>query len=354
MDNLIRADIESVIGSIGPIFKELSGKTLLITGANGFIPSYFADTILFLNATLLKKSPVKLILLTHHKITQDSRLDHCINDPRIKFIVGDVVGARLPKNIDIIIHGASPASPKDYLSKLIETANVNVLGTKRLLEYCVSEKVSKFLFISSSEVYGDPDPNHIPIAETYFGNVDQLGPRSTYQESKRFAETLCSLYWKEGKVNTAIARLFHTYGPRLSLNDGRVIPEFIRRSLANENLLVADTGNSIRTFSYISDSISGMWKILIYGQAGQAYNIGSEEEINILRLAELVIKLTNSQSRIVLVPDTQISLSPGTPNKTTPSIRKINTLGHTNKISLEEGLTRLINWYRNEIYEKAT
>lgn len=348
IDKIIRKDIESIIESVGSGFLELAGKTILITGANGFIASYFADTILFLNATLLKKNPIKLILLTHHKITRKSRLSHCINNPNAQFIVGDVASVPLPNNIDIIINGASKASPKEYLGKLIETADVNVLGTKKLLEYCVKEKISKFLLVSSAEVYGDPDPDFIPIEEVYSGNVDQLGPRSAYQESKRFAETLCSLYWKERGISSVIARLFHTYGPRLSLNDGRVIPEFIRRAHINEDVLIADTGSSIRTFAYISDSISGLWKILIHGQTGQAYNIGSEEEIDISRLAELIIKLSNSKSRIVSIPSTQRSLSPGTPNKTTPSLRKIKTLGHTNKIPLELGLKRLIGWYKNQ------
>lgn len=349
LDKTILEDVSSVIENSTSDFERLAGKTFLITGANGFIASYFVDTLLTLNATLLKKDPARLFLSIHRDIGDGDRLDHCLGNQKVNLIVGNIVSVVLPKNIDYIIHAASKASPKDYLDRLIETADANVLGTKKLLEHCAKKQGSRFFLISSSEVYGDPNPDHIPITETYNGNVDPLGPRSAYQESKRFSETLCSLYWRARGVNTVIARLFHTYGPRLSLNDGRVIPEFIRRTLANADILVADMGHSIRTFSYISDSISGMWKILTSGQAGQAYNVGSEEEIEILQLAKLIIKLSNSQSEIRLIPSIKRSLSPGTPKRTTPSLEKIKTLGHTNKIPLEKGLARLVDWYNENI-----
>ena|SRR3989344_1338402 len=155
-DKIIREDIQSIIKSVGLPFKQLSGKTILVTGADGFIPSYFVDTILVLNETILKNNPAKLIILVHHNISNDSRIKYCLNINNIKLIVGDVNKVNLPEHIDIIIHGASKASPKEYLAKLVETADVNVLGTKRLLEYCVRNKTSKFLLISSGEVYGDP------------------------------------------------------------------------------------------------------------------------------------------------------------------------------------------------------
>lgn len=343
-DNIIRDDVLSIIESAGLEFAQLSGKTILVTGADGFIPSYFVDTVLILNEAMLKKNPVKLIVLTHHNISKNSRLNHCLNVPGIEFIVGDVTSASLPDRIDIIIHGASKASPKKYLDKLIETADVNVLGTKKLLEYCVRNNASKFLLISSSETYGDP--SIFPIPESYTGNVDPIGPRSVYQESKRFAETLCYLYHKVHGVNTVIARLFHTYGPRLSLDDGRVIPEFIRRAMTGENLEVVDI-KSIRTFCYISDSIEAMWRVLLFGKPSQAYNVGSEEEINIDDLATLIIRISQSQSRVTLVPPESIPYSVATPAKTTPSIEKIKALGHANKIHLEQGLQRLIDWYKN-------
>lgn len=344
-DEIIREDIELLIDSVGFKFLELADKTILITGADGFVPSYFADTVLMLNNTLLKNNPAKLVLLTHHEITKDSRLSHCLNDPKIVFLNGDLNQLSLPDHIDIIIHGASKASPKDYLNLLIETADVNVLGTKKLLEYCTRNKNSKFLLMGSGETYGDTDVS--PIPETYRGNVDPIGPRSAYQEAKRFAETLCYIYSASRGVNAPIVRLFHTYGPRLSLNDGRVVSEFIRRAIKGENIDVVDNG-PIRTFSYISDSVEAMWRVLLFGKSGQAYNVGSEEEIDIESLAKMIIRITDSSSKIITIPSQNIPHSIATPARATPSIRKVETLGHKNKISLESGLRRLVSWYKNQ------
>lgn len=338
-DKFILEDILSITESTGPLFDQLSGKKILITGANGFINSYFADTVLMLNSRILEKNPAKLILLTR---SSRSRLNHCLESPNIQFVTGDLLTVDLPKNIDIIIHGASKASPKEYLNQLVETADVNVLGTKKLLEYAIKNKSSKFLLLSSGEIYGDA--MIFPTPETYAGNVDPIGPRSAYQESKRFAEALCSIYAKSYGTNAVIARLFHTFGPRLSLEDGRVIPEFIRRALNKEDLEVTDT-KSIRTFAYISDSIEALWRILLLGKPGEAYNVGSEEEIEIKNLARLILKITKNPGRII--ERNSIPHSIATPSKSRPDIQKIKALGHINKISLSFGLKRLVYWYHN-------
>lgn len=344
IDEIIREDVDRISFSLNLEFIKLAGKKILITGANGFIPSYFVDTLLALNSTLLRHNPTKIVLLSHHKISPDSRLGHCLDDPNVTFITGDVVSVPLPEKIDIIIHGASKASPKEYLNLMIETADVNVLGTKRLLEYCVKEGVSKFLFLGSGETYGDAEIS--PIPETHLGRIDPIGPRSAYQESKRFAETLCYLYHKVHGVNAVIVRLFHTYGPRLSLNDGRVISEFMRRAINGENIEIVDN-EAVRTFSYITDSVEAMWRVLLLGNPGEAYNVGSEEEIEIKKLADLAVQITKSRSQTLLIPPQKIPHSIATPLRATPSLDKIKNLGQVNKISLENGLTRLFRWYSN-------
>ena len=351
IDGMIQKDIETIVASIGfNFFSQLAGKTILLSGANGFVPSYLADTILYLNQTILRKDPAKLILLTRNHITKRGRLSHCLDESNVKLWVGDVTKVILPwtDKVDIIIHAASKASPKDYLSRPIVTAEVNVFGTQRLLDYGARKKVAKFLFISSGEIYGNPDPAHVPVKETYNGNVDPMGPRSAYQESKRFAETLCRLYYDVHGLNTVVARLFHTYGPRLDLDDGRVVAEFIRRALAGEDIEIVDS-NSIRTFAYISDSVEALWRLLLVGEPwGQAYNIGSEEEITIMDLAKLIIKISGSSSKIISVPNGSIPHLAGTPDKTTPCTKKIESLGQINKVGLEEGIVRLIEWYKNQ------
>ncbi len=347
-DRIIYEDIENITRSIGHDFQELAGKTVMIVGANGFIPSYFVDTVLFLNQNILSRKPVKLILLTRREVDKNSRISHCLDNPDVKFVAGDVTKVLLPwtENVDIVIYGASKASPRDYLANPFQTAEVNVFGTQRLLHFCFANKVSRFLFISSGEIYGNPDRNNIPIRESYAGGVDPIGPRSAYQESKRFAETLCRLYWQSKGVDTIIARLFHTYGPRMFLDDGRVIPEFIKRALSNDALEVVGNTNYTRTFSYISDSVEGMWRILLKGQPGQAYNVGSEEEVSIFELAKKIVRISNGNSEIKVIPGSSLPCSIATPIATLPSVEKLKKLGWAAKVNLEIGLERLMDWYR--------
>ena len=350
MDPIIGEDIQKIIDSVGSHFNLLQGKKILVTGADGFLPSYLVDTFAVLNRTSLSHNPVSVFLLNRRAPENSIRLKHHIGNPHIKFLQGDVAAANaLPSGINFIIHGASRSSPKDYLANPLDTIDANTVGTRVLLEYALKNPLEGFLFLSTVEVYGEPDEKHIPIAETYRGNVDVLGERAVYQESKRFGETLCRVFFASFGVPAKIARIFHTYGPRLNLSDGRVIPEFMRRCLASEDLEIIRGGSSIRTFAYVSDTIAGIWKILLQGKSGEAYNVGSDEEITVENLAKLYMKMFNNTIRIKMPQDFPPAHLAASPSKSAPDLRKIRSeLGYEPRVSIADGLARLKQWY--ELY----
>jgi len=353
VDPIIQEDLDQIINSLGEVFSALANKTILITGANGFLASYLVDTVLSLNKAGLSEKPARVIVLTRRPVEQNTRLIHRLGDPNLVFLNGDIAQPfEIPVGIDYIIHAASSASPKDYFSRPIDTMNANTLGTKILLDYAVKNQLKGFLFISSGEVYGNPDVNHIPIKEDYFGNVNPIGPRSVYQEAKRFGETLCYAFWKSFGIPAKIIRCFHTYGPRMNFNDGRVIPDYMRKGFSGEDIELAEGGEFIRTYAYVSDAITAFWRVLLLGRNGEAYNVGSEEEIAIKDLAQLFARIFDNAMKVKIVKKVSLPNIIDAPQKTTPDIRKLKQeLNYAPKIyPLESGLRRLKNWY--ELYGK--
>lgn len=263
-------------------------KNILITGAAGFLGSHLCDRFI--------KEGFKVIGMDNF-ITGDKRnLEHLKSDVNFEFIEHDVTEyINVDKNLDYILHFASPASPIDYLKIPIQTLKVGSLGTHNLLGLAKAKK-ARLLIASTSEVYGDPLVH--PQTEDYYGNVNTIGPRGVYDEAKRFQESITMAYHRFHGLETRIVRIFNTYGPRMRLNDGRVIPAFMGQALRGEDLTVFGDGSQTRSFCYIDDQVEGIYRLLL-SDYSYPVNIGNPHEISILDFAEEIIKLTNTSQKII-------------------------------------------------------
>jgi len=303
---------------------------ILLTGGAGFIGSHLCDF-------LLEKG--HYVICVDNLLTGDIKnIKHNLQNKRFEFIKHDVTKPlKISGKIDYILHFASPASPVDYMNYPLETLDVGSLGTKNLLELARKKK-AKFLLASTSEVYGDP--NVSPQSEEYFGNVNPIGPRSVYDEAKRFAEALTSAYVREKLVDARIVRIFNTYGPRMGLDDGRVVPNFIKQALTGQALTVYGDGSQTRSFCYVSDMVSGIYK-LMYTKTAGPINIGNPKELKVNEFANVILKLTGSRSKIAYKP-----LPQDDPKQRMPDISKAKKeLDWEPKVGLEEGIKKTIEWF---------
>jgi dTDP-glucose 4,6-dehydratase len=245
---------------------------------------------------------------------------------------------RVEGPVERVMHMASPASPKDFTRIPFEVLRVNSVGTWNCLEFA-AEKGARFLFASTSEVYGDPAVS--PQPESYWGNVNPNGVRSVYDESKRFGESVTMTFRRHRGVETRIVRYFNSFGPRMRLDDGRVVPTFVRQALLGEPLTVEGDGTQTRSFGYVDDSVRGTL-LLLESEEPEPVNIGAEHEMTVLELAETVVRLTGSSSRIVFGPG-----APDDPKQRRPDLTRARTLlGYEAEVAVEEGLRRTIAWAR--------
>ncbi len=309
-------------------------SVVVITGGAGFIGSHLADY--FVNRG------DKVYVLDNLLTGTLKNIEHLFGKENFIFFNHDVTNfIHIPEKVDYILHFASPASPIDYLEFPIQTLKVGALGTHKALGLA-KEKKAVFLLASTSEVYGDPLIN--PQPETYWGNVNPIGPRGVYDEAKRFAEALTMAYHRYHGVNTRIVRIFNTYGPRMRLNDGRVVPNFITQALKGEPLTVYGDGSQTRSFCYIDDLIKGITKLLEV-DFHEPVNIGNPEEYSILKFAKIIIELTESKSEITFKP-----LPQDDPKVRRPDItRAKELLGWEPQISVKEGLKKTIRYFKEEL-----
>lgn len=308
-------------------------KTVLITGGAGFIGSHLCDFLL--------EKGFKIICMDNFITGNKKNIEHLTTNENFNFINHDVSKhIKIDENIDYVLHFASPASPIDYQKIPIQTLKAGSLGTHNTLGLALTKKARYFL-ASTSEVYGDPLVN--PQPESYWGNVNPVGPRGCYDEAKRFAEALVMAYHRIHNVDVRIARIFNTYGPRMRKDDGRVVPNFINQALKNKPLTVYGDGKQTRSFCYISDLIDGIYKLMT-SNVNEPVNLGNPEEHTILEFAEITKKLTNSNSKIVFE-----KLPTDDPHVRCPDISKAKKeLGWEPKVKLKDGLQNTVEWFKGK------
>ncbi len=309
---------------------------VLLSGAAGFIGSHFVDRL----------------LAQHYEVTgvdnfitgSPENLAHLDLHPKFRFEALDVCAPEAPGRLaqlgrfDIVLHFASLASPKDYLAYPLETLESGSTGTRNMLEVARAQG-ARFLVTSTSECYGDPLEH--PQKETYWGNVNPIGPRSCYDESKRYAEAITMAYHRKYGVRTNIARIFNTYGPRMKLDDGRVVPAFLSQALEGKPLSVFGDGTQTRSFCYVSDLVDGLYRLML-SEEREPVNLGNPEEITLLEFAERIQRLLGTSSPLEFHP-----LPENDPMRRQPDIRKAGeTLGWKPQVGLEEGLRATVEYFR--------
>lgn len=346
-NRIVEEDVKKIVQQISHIAGKLSGKTVLITGGAGFLGNYLILTLDYLNRHILEK-PCRIISIDNF-ITGINYL--MAEGPTFKPIKHDM---RFPIKIDepvhFIIHAAGIASPKFYRIHKIETLDVGMLGTKHMLELAKEKNVESFMFFSSSEVYGDPEPHMVPTAETYNGNVSCTGPRSNYDESKRIGEALCVAYHDVHNIPVKMVRPFNVYGPGMREDDERVIPNFVSNAFKGEPVMVYGHGNQSRTFCYITDATVGFFKVLLSNENREAFNVGfDQQEISMIELAQIFSDIMNGQVKMKRGMSSNDAYGSADPKRRCPDLDKIRTkLGYNPTVSLDEGMQRFVVWASKE------
>jgi dTDP-glucose 4,6-dehydratase len=311
----------------------MSKPRVVITGAAGFIGSHLAESLLDLGYSVVG---------IDNLLTGDiANVSHLVNRDFL-FIKHDVTNyIYIDGPVDVVLHWASPASPIDYLELPIPTLKVGALGTHKALGLAKA-KNARFVLASTSEVYGDPLEH--PQKETYWGNVNPIGPRGVYDEAKRFAEAMTVAYHRYHAVDTKIVRIFNTYGPRMRVNDGRAVPTFISQALRGEDITIFGDGSQTRSFTYISDLVDGVVRLMT-SNLNEPVNIGNPHEMTIAEIATTIIRMAGARSQLVYRP-----LPTDDPKVRQPDITKAQTLlGWEPKVHLEEGLERTIGYFRKKL-----
>ncbi len=331
MDPIVKEDLETILESIPK--GAFENKRVLVSGGSGFLGSWVCDALLMAGA--------KIVCLDNLSTGLFANVEHLKGTKGFEFVKEDVCTYNVQGKYDMIFHMASRPAPEDYQKHPVETALANSEGTHRMLELA-RRGDSRLFYASSSEVYGDPEV--FPTPESYEGKVDPLGPRSCYEEGKRFGETLCKAYHDEYGLDTRLGRIFNSYGPRLRGEGfyGRVVSRFLLQSLRGEDVTVFGDGSQTRSFCYVGDTVTGLLRLGGGdGLAGEAVNLGSMEETRVIDLARKIIRLSSSRSQVSFHP-----FPPGDHRKRLPDGEKARKTIHWGpRVGLEEGLERTARWF---------
>jgi len=340
---IIEEDLALIAGADLP-WHLLQKKTVLISGANGFLPAYMVEALLRRNE-VENGLQVKVIALVRNQEKAFTRFASYHGRHDLDFIVQDVCEPVVTdRKVDYVIHAASPASPKQFGLDPVGTMAANLQGTQNLLRFAKELEAERFLLFSSGEVYGEVSAANIPTKEDAFGYLNPTALRSCYAESKRAAESLCVAWFHQHKVPVVIVRPFHTYGPGMDLEDGRVFSDFVADIVHGRDIVMKSDGSARRAFCYLADATMGFFTVLLKGENGEAYNVGNDQaEVTIMDLAHCLARLFPRKTQVIPNAPNQCSTYlPSTVSRNLPDISKICALGWLPTTSIETGFRRTI------------
>jgi nucleoside-diphosphate-sugar epimerase len=342
---IVLEDLQAILGARLD-WERFRRKTVLVTGANGFLPAYMVETLLHLN--VLTAMECHVICLVRNRLKAETRFAQYSGRSDLSFVVGNVSeGIPVNRRCDFVIHAASQASPKYYGRDPVGTMTANILGTYHLLNLARDWRSEGFLFFSSGEVYGHVPSEKIPTSETDYGYLDILNPRSCYAEGKRAGETLTVSYTQQFGMPGVIVRPFHTYGPGMAMDDGRVYADFVSDVVNHRDITLHSDGKAVRAFCYLADAVAGFFTVLLKGQTGQAYNIGNPHAmISIGDLAELLAHLSPDLALTVRrSARSGAGYLPSPVSVNSPNVDRAAALGWRPTFSVQEGFERTIRYF---------